>query len=253
MFVVFFLVIVAFGFLTRSFYTDFLKSIYYCIRFPQKQRLYGILLWLGLPGEGKSLSMTSYIDSILENCEKNNKEYEVYTNYFYYKETAPLMKWEDLIEIAENKKGREHVTTLIAIDEINTVFNSRDWSNFPIEVMTMIAQSRHMNIQFLCTAQCWTHVEKTFRDLTNWVYKCKRVNSYYYVSFKYDAYDYENNKVNRLAVRFNHLLASKELFSHYDSYAYVSNLKKTKFQERKQIEDSNVLKLDKAILNKIKI
>jgi hypothetical protein len=228
---------IGFGFMTHSFYTDFLISIYKCIRYPVRQRRYGIHCWIGLPGEGKTLQMTDYILNVQDICSKNNWGCEVYTNYYLESQTAAIKNWQDIIKIAEAKKGREDIVTIIALDEIQNSFNSREWSSFPLEILSQISQSRKMNIQFLYTAQIYTHVEKAFRDLTNYVNVCKAVNPYYFTAFQHKGKDYEEGKKVFIPLAFSHCLAGDKQFKAYDSYKYIQSLKGNKYSERKDVQE----------------
>ena len=56
---------------------------------------------------------------------------------------------------------------VVAWDEVQNEFNSRDFKDFPISLLTKLTQVRKGNgIQILYTSQRWHFVDKNFRSLS---------------------------------------------------------------------------------------
>ena len=125
--------------------------------------LYGIYGFFGLPGKGKTMAMSKYLNDMRK---KYGDKIYIMTNYYYENQDFAFESWRDLL--------KEYDRPLIcAWDEVQNEFNSRDFKSFPIALLTLLTQVRKKNgIQILYTAQRWHFVDKNFRSLSFGCYEC---------------------------------------------------------------------------------
>ena len=122
-------------------------DIYRAIRSPKRVHLYGISMYCGLYGQGKTMALTEYLERVRN---KYGDKVYIATNYYYANQDFPITSWRDLLEEYDKP-------IVVGYDEIQNEFNSRDYSNFPYELLTLLTQNRKGNgKQIVCTAQRFT-------------------------------------------------------------------------------------------------
>lgn len=126
--------------------------------------VYGVWLYVGLPGRGKTVSMVDYLYRMKK---KWGSKIKIYTNFSFELEDGPITHWKDLINISHD------VPIIFALDEVQLTFNSRNWKDFPSEMVTLLTQNRKMKKQLICSAQSFERVDKVFRELTHFVIECR--------------------------------------------------------------------------------
>jgi ATP-dependent Clp protease ATP-binding subunit ClpX len=150
---------------------------------PHKVHLYGIWLYCGLYGQGKTMALTEYL---VRMRRKYGDKIYISTNYGFTEEDFPLTTWKDLLTEYDRP-------VIFGYDEIQNEFNSRDYKNFPYELVKLLTQNRKGNgKQIVGTAQRFGRVDKTIRELCTHVIECRkawfgRVTK----EKKYDVDDYE--------------------------------------------------------------
>jgi len=112
---------------------------------------------VGLPGSGKTYQATAKALFALE-CGQ-----EVYANY----SIKGCHKFKELEETFGLKKA------CIIVDEINIICPSRFWQSFPPEMAYYWSQTRHRGIDIFWTAQHEDRVDKTVREITNFIWTCQ--------------------------------------------------------------------------------
>lgn len=196
--------------------------------------LYGIYGFFGLPGQGKTMAMSRY----LKNMRKKygNKIY-IMTNYFYKDQDFAFNSWKDLLKDYDKP-------LIVAWDEVQNEFNSRDFKSFPISLLTLLTQVRKKNgIQLLYTSQRWHFVDKNFRSLSFGCYECKTLFGNLTITKKYDPVDYDclceqNNFEKRKHIRpimthsFIQRRSDREC---YDSYKMLESAKSKEYMERGEL------------------
>lgn len=197
----------------------------------KKPHLYGIYGYFGLPGAGKTMAMVWQL-------EKYRKKYgdKVYimTNFHYKGQDFEFRTWRDLL--------REYDKPLIcAWDEVQNEFNSRDFKNFPVELLTLLTQNRKGNgKQILYTAQRWNRVDKVFRELTHYAIDCSTVLGRLTRLKYYHWMDYENlqatnildKKMKIKPVKVDSFVQSDYLRTLYDSYKMLETAKTKEYIDR---------------------
>lgn len=161
---------------------------------------YGIDMYVGMFGHGKTLSMVHkarnlyklYGDSIdfISNIELKGIRY------------TPLVNFNQLVdlgkELEEGKQG-----TVVIIDEISSVLSHRNYASFPLELIGLLCQQRKRHVYIMCTAQRFFMVDKIWRSITTNVFDCNKIWRLQHVSC-YDAWDYENAMNTQMIRRMSH-------------------------------------------------
>lgn len=131
--------------------------------------------YIGIPGAGKTLSMTV-------RAYKTRKQYdEIVANYSLNFGETPVRRFrsaEDLLEILSGALGSETQRgdgkrRLVLIDEVHLIFDARAWSKVPMEFLRILAQPRKAHLDMLYTAQHESQVEKRLKVVTNYLWLCR--------------------------------------------------------------------------------
>ena len=123
---------------------------------------WGLHLYVGAFGAGKTSTLVHDAYSI---C-KAYPSVSVLSNFALYNfpehtKIYPLRTVQDILNAPNN--------TLVLIDEIGTVFNSRDFmggKGVPKILFQHICQCRKRHLQILATTQRWNFLDKQLRDIT---------------------------------------------------------------------------------------
>lgn len=196
--------------------------------------LYGIYGFFGLPGKGKTMAMSQYLR---EMRKKYGDSIYIMTNYCYNDEDFSFTGWKDLLKDYDKP-------LICAWDEVQNEFNSRDFKNFPIALLTLLTQVRKKNgIQILYTAQRWHFVDKNFRSLSFGCYECNTILNRYTYCKLYDPVDYDNlcsqsDYSKRRKIHPKHyldFLQTDDLRNCYDSFKMLESAKSKDYMNRQEI------------------
>lgn len=179
---------------------------------------FGLRVYVGLFGTGKTLSAVNYVRrnalkyhlNVLSNIRLNDVPY------------TPLVNYNQIINAPAN--------TIILIDEISTVLNARSWKDFNVNLLFQLLQCRKEHKELVCTAQRFAHVDKLIRDITAEVIVCRKLWRVC-TNTAYDGWDYEN-AVAQFSIP--HLwrkayVATNVLYDAYDTSELIDNAKRTDF------------------------
>lgn len=209
-------------------YRDFV----YLIKHADKKRfgLFGLTMFCGRQGGGKTVSMTEY----LERMRLKYPKCQIYTNYGYINQTSPLIGWEMLLN-THSDHG-----IIFAIDEIHSEFSSNAWKNFPTDLLREISMQRKQMVKIVATAQCFKDVTVQLRRQCFDVVECRTVGGRWTFQRCFDAEDYNafvdsnatsdkkfkiHRKWRRSFVQDDRI---RELF---DTYLKIDAMQKVGFQE----------------------
>jgi len=197
---------------------------YRAIKNPRKPHLYGIWLYCGLYGQGKTISLTEYLTRMRE---KYGDKIYISTNYGFKYEDFPLKDWKDLLTTYDRP-------VIFGYDEIQNEFNSRDYKNFPYELVKLLTQNRKGHgKQIIGTAQRFGRVDKTIRELCTHVIECRRAwFGRVTRTKKYDVEDYEQmlNEIDVMkkrkvpCIRYS-FIQTDELRNSYDTLQMLETAK----------------------------
>ena len=187
---------------------------------------YGLTLYCGKQGAGKTVSMVEY----LERMRIKYPELLIYTNFNYEKQNGKIKKWQDIVTIRNGTKG-----VLFAFDEIQNEFSSQDWQDFPEGLLREVTQQRKQKIKIVGTSQRFNRVVKQLREQCFTVIECYTLWGRWTFEKAFDADEYnivmenpdKKGKLHRLW-RYN-FLHTDELRKLYDTDEKVQALQNKKF------------------------
>ena len=202
--------------------------------------LFGIYGYFGLPGQGKTMALSKQLKDY--RAKYGDKIY-IMTNYFYEDQDFEFTSWKDLLKDYDKP-------LVCAWDEVQNEFNSRDFKDFPISLLTKLTQVRKGNgIQILYTSQRWHFVDKNFRSLSFGCYECKTLLGNLTITRLYDPVDYDNlcsnsdyDKRRRIHPKVTtSFLQNEDLRNCYDSYQMLESAKSKQYMDR--AEQAQIYKL----------
>ena len=194
-----FAILLCFG-IVRCFIFNIHRVVYYTvfdlveyIRFKKWKdfNFYGIDMFIGMFGHGKTLTMTHRARLLYE---RYGDTIQFISNYdlkgIPY---TPLHNFKQIVEVGKKAISgeSEYVGTVVLIDEIEALLSHRNYANFPLEMLNSLCQQRKAHIYIMCSAQRFFMVDKIFRSITTHVIDCVKLWRFQSVSY-YDAWDYEN-------------------------------------------------------------
>lgn len=185
---------------------------------------FGLRIYVGMFGTGKSLSAVRYVRSQAMRYHLNVISNIVLKDIEY----TPLINYKQIIDAPPN--------TIILIDEVSTVFNARSWKDFNVNLLFQLLQCRKNRKQLVCTAQRFAHVDKLLRDITAEVVVCRK-NYRICRNYAYDGWDYENTPAQfAIAPLWRYCyVATNRLYAAYDTDEIIDNVKKTDFLSNDEI------------------
>ena len=149
---------------------------------------YGILMFIGMFGHGKTLSMTHQARLLYKQYGDKLRfisNYELYDIPY-----IPLINFNQLVDIGEEENSH-YIGTIVLIDEIENVLSHRNFSSFPLALLHTLTQQRKKKVFIMCSAQRFFMVDKIFRSITTSVVDCNKYWRFQHMEV-YDAWDLEN-------------------------------------------------------------
>lgn len=215
----------------RGFVIHFFQFIYWklvdFVRFCKNPKrdlhLYGIWLYCGLYGGGKTMALSQYLTKMRERY--GNRIY-ISTNYGFKDEDFPLCDWHELLTNYDRP-------VIFGYDEIQNEFNSRDYKNFPYELVRLLTQNRKGHgKQIVGTAQRYGRVDKVIRELCTHVVECHTLFGRWTFTKKYGVEDYEEMlhqvdvlKKHKVPCRRKSFVQTDRLRQSYDSFQMLESAK----------------------------
>lgn len=207
------------------FFIKFFKFLYYFVCDVRDREIkypYGVWLFVGLPGRGKTISAVEY-------CHRMKLKYpdvKIYTNFNLSIQDDAITHWRDLLNYES--------PAIFVLDEVQLTFNSRAWADFPPEMVTLLTQNRKDKKQIIATAQSFARVDKVFRELTNFVIECRCLAGRWVFQRAFETEDYMNGldpqfgKRRRRAWRYN-FVQDNAIRDSFDTLLKLDSLKKEEF------------------------
>lgn len=162
---------------------------------------WGIHLFCGKFGQGKTMLQTIKAYEIA----KKYPQVTIVTNYELknfpeHTKILPLETAQDILNAPKN--------SLILIDEIGTLFNSRDFSSgknsVPKPLFQHLCQVRKRRLMIYATVQRFNLLDKQIRDITATVTACSCSGRHPFcrkiTALTYDIDEYEASQINRLYI-----------------------------------------------------
>lgn len=184
-----------------------------------KLHLYGIDMFVGQFGSGKTLAMTRVATSLYK---KYGDQVLFLSNYHLEKiPYIPLVNFNQIVDLQYSREKK--LCTVVLIDEIEFLLNNRNFSKFPLQLLSTLCQQRKMNLKIYCTAQKFQTVDKMWRILTTRIYKCSKTWRFLHLEC-FDAWDLENAQnfrdIKRLSNRY--VFIKNQDFNAYDTLNMVT-------------------------------
>lgn len=204
------------------------------LKLPRKVHLYGIYGFFGLPGKGKTMALAWQLQ---EYRKLYGDRILIMTNFNYKDQDLEFKHWKDLLK--EYNKP-----LVVAWDEVQNEFNSRDFKNFPVTLLTLLTQNRKGNgKQILYTAQRWDRVDKIFRELTHYAIDCNTIFGRWTRLRYYFWEDYQSKQstpqaeLRRLVkpVKTIGFVQTDDLRDSYDSYKMLESAKSKEYLDRADV------------------
>ena len=241
-----------------------LKDTYYNIKYKTGDipKMGKCIAYTGLFGMGKTLSAVHDVRMIYHAyngtrvfCPRREKWVTLKVNIISNVHLSgipyvPLTGLQQIVDLSKTiqKYDDEHDTLTISpilIDEAGAMLNSREFKhNIDPLTLNAILTCRHANISIYYTAQRFMHVDALLRQVTSYVYECKKIWRFQFQR-KYDAWTLEQaqepGKIPCMAIRswFVHDID----YDSYNTYAFVENLVK-------QVEDGHMISEEEILVNR---
>lgn len=200
-----------------------------------KWKGFGIRMYCGYFGTGKSMLASKYICDNYRKYKKSETPLTVISNIPLNIDYTPLVNINQILECPDN--------TIIFIDECNTLFNARSWKDFPVELVYQLCQNRKRKIMLIMTAPRFHLVDKSIRDVTEYVIECKRPFWRVHLLDIFDGWERENainiNMIKPLSR--SSVFALNKYYDNYDSFAIIDNVKKEEFLNRSEILNNRAI------------
>ena len=222
------------------YYHIYDKLIYHYFHKNKEFYGWGIHLYTGKFGQGKTSLMTIQAYKL---CKKYPQLHVVtninLTNFPEHTRILPLNTAEDILNAPNN--------SLILIDEIGTLFNSRDFASgknsVPKPVFQHLCQCRKKHLQIMATVQRFNLLDKQIRDISASVTTCKAHGKHPFsrelIGITYDIDEYEAYASNKMYVPradYSTVVIQKDQYRQlYDTSQLIQGLLKMEYLSDEEI------------------
>lgn len=220
---------------------DFIKFIY--LKQYNEFFGWGIHLYIGRFGAGKTNTAVHYV---YKQC-KRYKQLSVLTNI----KLTNFPKWTNVLELkTANDIVHAPSNCIVLIDEIGTIFNSRDFSSgkqaVPKVLFQHLCQCRKRHMQIIGTVQKYNLLDKQIRDISADVTVCKcsfkhpfsrLVRTYTYDVDEYDMY-MSNRMYNPRLLNSGVFIQTNLCRNLYDTSELVDNMLQKDYLSDKEIMEN---------------
>lgn len=191
-------------------------------------RPYGLKMFCGRQGSGKTMSMVYYLGELRKQYPKAL----IYTNFSYKHQTAPLESLNDLLTYRNGEDG-----IIFAIDEIQNEFSSTASKDFPETLLSEVTMQRKQKMTILASSQVFMRVAKPLREQCYEVMDCQTFFDRWTRMKCYDAFDYCSivdsyslEKKFKLPKKWKRsFIQTDDLRDSYDTYEKVQRLSRQGF------------------------
>ena len=199
----------------------------------RKFDLYGLTIFCGRQGGGKTMSMVEYLNRMKDKFP----ECKIVTNFNYNRQDMPFVDWRQFTEVRNGLDG-----VIFAIDEIQNEYNSNTWQDFPEEILSVVTQQRKQRVKIVATSQVFTRVVKQLREQCYEVVECKTILGRWTRQKCFDADDYnaivdnltpERKFKTRKKWKYS-FIQSNNIRALFDSYAVVDSIKNKEYIKRNE-------------------
>jgi len=198
---------------------SFLYWVWYDYQHPKKKRPYGITCYIGLPGKGKTLSLVEKLITLRRQFPRA----KIYTNFGFKGEHGRLTDWHDFITLENGDNG-----IIFGIDEVQDIFNRKDWQSMPPAILAVFAQNRKHAKQFICTSQSYADVVVDLRRRCHLIIECNNIANRWIIQQGFHPEDFKEfdgtRSVRKRAFRYS-FIATNPIYDAYDTYAIINSIR----------------------------
>lgn len=222
------------------YYHIYDRLIYYYFRKVKQFYGWGIHLYTGRFGAGKTSLMTIKAYNLAVKYPQLHILSNLnLTNFPEHTAIIPLKTAKDILNAPEN--------TLVLIDEIGTLFNSRDFASgkdsVPKPVFQHLCQCRKRHMQIFATVQRFNLLDKQIRDITATVTDCSSGPKHPFTRIltgtTYDIEEYEAAQSNKMYVPrpdYSYLTIQRDQYRKlYDTTELIQGLLKMEYEDDETI------------------
>lgn len=208
------------------------KDIIYILKNGREFEEFGVTMYSGRQGGGKTISMVEY----LERMRIKYPKCIIVTNFAYENEDYPLNDWRDIVNIRNGTDG-----VIFAIDEIQNEFSNEKWKSFPDWLLSEVTQQRKQRIKIVATSQIYTRVVKQLREQCFEVVECRTFAKRWTINRAFDAEDYntviDNPDKKQKLVRIwrRNFIQDDYIRNIFNSYDKVEKIGQTEFIDRDKV------------------
>lgn len=131
--------------------------------------LYGVYLFCGRVGTGKTLSMVRRARAV----KKRFPKVKIYANFNCKIADGLITCWQDVLEIQNIDENNVNQGVLFLFDEIHLTFDSQSWKSAPANLLEYISLQRHFHKCIFGASQVWSRVNKIIREQSDFIIECK--------------------------------------------------------------------------------
>lgn len=192
---------------------------------------YGMTLYCGKQGAGKTIGMVWY----LEEMRKKYPNVKIYTNFGYVHEDGVLDDW---MMVAEIRNGDDGV--IFAIDEIQTEYDNKKHKEFPEDLLRHVCMQRKQKVKIIGSAQVYTRLVVQLREQCFEVVECRTLINRWTFLRAFDAWEYEQllskpEKKQRMPRLWRKsFVQSDDLRKVYDTNLVIERMKKMEMLPRNE-------------------
>lgn len=144
---------------------------------------YGLHIYVGLPGKGKTISMVEFF----ERMRKKYPDIKIYTNFHWLGEDGSISSWKDMVSISNGPSG-----VIFGFDEIQNTFSQRSWKDFPPELLEQISYSRKDRKLIIGSSQDFDMIDVVLRRYCNLVIRCNTLFNRWTFQRAFSRLEYES-------------------------------------------------------------
>lgn len=191
---------------------------------------FGLTMFTGPQGSGKTISMVSYCLDLKEKYPKC----KLYSNFEIEGQDGQIKNLNELLKLRNGEDG-----IIFAIDEIQNEFSTAASRNFPETLLSTLTQQRKQRIHIVASSQVFTRVAKPIREQCYCVCDCRTFFNRWTRVRAYPADEYNSiidsnslDKKRKLRKLWKKsFIQTDELRNKYDTYAVVKRLSRAGFAE----------------------
>lgn len=192
---------------------------------------YGLTMFVGRQGEGKTISLVNYALSL----KKQYPGLKIYANFDLSFADGQINYLNELLTLRNGEDG-----ILFLIDELQNEFSTVASKTFPESLLSTITMQRKQRIHIATTSQVFMRVAKPLREQCFEVVECRTFFHRWTSCRAYDAIDYNMvcessnpDKKYKLPKKWKlSFIQTDELRNCYDTFEVVQRLSRQGFAEK---------------------